>query len=32
MSPYRVVATGADVGMIEVVMNAQTTAKITKVK
>jgi phosphatidylinositol-4,5-bisphosphate 3-kinase len=30
MSPYQVVATGAAVGMIEVVMNAQTTAKITK--
>lgn len=30
MSPYGCLATGCDVGMIEVVLNAQTTAAITK--
>jgi hypothetical protein len=30
LSPYGCVATGDEVGMIEVVLNAQTTANITK--
>jgi phosphatidylinositol-4,5-bisphosphate 3-kinase len=30
MSPYGCVATGDEVGMIEVVLNAETTANITK--
>ena len=31
LTPYRVVATGYESGMIEVVLNAETTANIQKV-
>lgn len=32
LTPYRVVATGNTSGMIEVILNAETTANIQKVK
>lgn len=31
LTPYRVVATGKNCGLIEVVLNAETTANIQKV-
>ena len=31
LTPYRVVSTGKESGMIEVVLNAETTANIQKV-